>query len=365
MRNLEAIRTDLQLGRYAAVINEIESYQTNDPNYLKYLCDGLYQSRQWGRAAQLAIANIGKDPYFNPLLVAHIALNGRDLALCQHWLDIHRAEAGEDLSYLICASKLAVKSEQFRRAKSLGNKVLSRKDKAMTSARQISRVDLLPGGTKKIVAFSLFGNRKPYTHGAIINAHMWHRLAPDWTVRVYVSSDVDDKIINALRFQKAEVIPVDDPGIPPYFYRFLVLQDPNCQRFLCRDADCRPSVREIEIVREWEQSGKDFHLIRNHLLHTDLILAGLWGGKPIANCDLRSEIAAFYPLGPTNKYGQDQRFLEHRIWPLIRNNLLVHDEHFRNIKYLRRPVGDPSIGKGFIDEAEIDHFLSANGIRVT
>jgi hypothetical protein len=194
---------------------------------------------------------------------------------------------------------------------------------------------------------------------------MWHKMAPDWQVRVYTSTDVEDHIIRALKNQGAEVVPVQEPGIPPYFQRFLVLQDPNCSRFLCRDADCRPGVRELEIVRDWERSGRNFHLIRNHLLHTDLILAGLWGGRPIAGFDLRAEIAAFYPLGPTNKYGQDQRFLEHRVWPLIRHSLMVHDEHFRNIRYLRKSVDDPNIGKGHMDEAAIDRFMAANGISLS
>ena len=84
----------------------------------------------------------------------------------------------------------------------LGNKALSRKDKSV-STRPAPR---LKAGTKKIIAFSLFGNRKPYTHGAIINAFLWKKMAPDWTVRVYLSPDVSDNVETDLRLQGADVV---------------------------------------------------------------------------------------------------------------------------------------------------------------
>lgn len=126
--------------------------------------------------------------------------------------------------------------------------------------------------------------------------------------------------------------------------RFLPLQDPTVARFACRDVDCRPTVREVEVLREWETSGQNFHVIRNHPLHTDLVLAGLWAGVPLAEFDLAAEIAACFPKGASNKYGLDQRFLEHRLWARMRDSVLTHDRHYQLDGIETRAVNDTEPG---------------------
>jgi hypothetical protein len=48
---------------------------------------------------------------------------------------------------------------------------------------------------------------------------------------------------------------------------------------LFRDLDSRPSLREVEAVKEWLQSKHVFHVMRDHPGHDMPMLAGMWGVK--------------------------------------------------------------------------------------
>lgn len=56
------------------------------------------------------------------------------------------------------------------------------------------------------------------------------------------------------------------------------MDDPTIKRFLIRDADSIVSHREKAAVDAWLKSDKWFHLMRDNYSHTELILAGMWGG---------------------------------------------------------------------------------------
>jgi hypothetical protein len=93
---------------------------------------------------------------------------------------------------------------------------------------------------------------------------------------------------------------------------------------LIRDADSIINTKERVAVDAWLASDKHFHIMRDFYSHTEVILAGMWGGvagvlPPLE--ELRSE---FEPdAGPTSTY--DQIFLREMIWPTVRQSVLVHD----------------------------------------
>lgn len=62
------------------------------------------------------------------------------------------------------------------------------------------------------------------------------------------------------------------------FWCFLVSDDPTVSHFLCRDAFSRLNSREKAAVDAWIASGLPFHAMRDHIMHTDPMLAGMWGG---------------------------------------------------------------------------------------
>ncbi len=128
----------------------------------------------------------------------------------------------------------------------------------------------------------------------------------------------------------ADVRRIEDeyPGVG-LFQRFLVMNDPAVGRFLIRDCDARLSHAEADLVRQWIDSGYPFHVVRDHVLHSELMIGCLWGGRTDCGLDIVDLMRRYFAAGPNAKYGQDQRMLGLMLWPLIRNHCLVHDKHYR------------------------------------
>ncbi len=154
----------------------------------------------------------------------------------------------------------------------------------------------------------------------------------------------------------AEVLLADQefPDVPPYFWRFLVADDPSVHYFLCRDADCRLSVQERELVNQWIESGRKFHVVRDHVLHDDLILAGMWGGVGTRDLRIRELMAKYFDGRPTSKYGHDQIFLRKMMWPFLRQSVFVHDRYYwtPGVKSHRHKF-DFAFGAGHQKDAEV------------
>lgn len=363
LRPAEVLRQRLREGAYAEVCDEIRAHgqAASGLEYQKCLADALGQLRDWAAAIEVAKVHLGRAPYFSPMLIAQLSQNARDFDACWDWLAKVRAAEGETLAWFSTACKAATGQGDTVRAVSYGQRVLAEKDRLLGQA-----VPIVPraGGTEKVVAFSLFGKDEVYLLGALANARMWRDAAPDWKCWFYLGAGVPKGIADALSRLGGRVGHITNMAVPAYMARFLPLQDPTVARFICRDVDCRPTPREIEILREWEESDTLFHVIRNHPLHTDLVLAGLWGGVPVQGFDLVAEISTCFPKGASNKYGLDQRFLEQRLWARMRASVLTHDEHYRLEGLETRPVGDVALGGGHRDLDAMRRELAGLGIQI-
>ena len=62
-------------------------------------------------------------------------------------------------------------------------------------------------------------------------------------------------------------------------WRFLPSLDPQVSVFLSRDLDSRVTAREVAAVKEWLQSGRPLHAMRDHPSHRAAMMAGAWGGN--------------------------------------------------------------------------------------
>ncbi|XP_023335586.1 uncharacterized protein LOC111706882 isoform X3 [Eurytemora carolleeae] len=112
------------------------------------------------------------------------------------------------------------------------------------------------------------------------------------------------------------------------FWRFQVVGDPTVEMFGSRDIDSFIQDREAFAVKEWLNSEKQFHIMRDGPFHSDAILAGLWGGKNYENMATMFKVKrALYSVHPsTNKY-LDQITLRLKVWPLIRMHSVIHDSY--------------------------------------
>jgi tetratricopeptide (TPR) repeat protein len=240
------------------------------------------------------------------------------------------ADHGDDVEALniakICSHFLGDHEEALK----FGQKVLFQKDK-LASALRLNPFVIRPNKKgKQIIAFSVWGENKAYLYGAAINVELATRYFPNWVVRIYGASSIPSNVLDLYRRLGAEVVLADQeyPDVPAYFWRFLVADDSDTQHFLCRDADCRLSAEEFQLVGSWLESRKRFHVIRDHVLHDELILAGMWGGVGSGDWKMRGLISEYFNGKPTNKYGHDQIFLRKMVWSHIKQQVFVHDRYY-------------------------------------
>ena len=181
----------------------------------------------------------------------------------------------------------------------------------------------------KLISFSLWGDNPKYTVGALRNAELASIIYPEWTCRFYTGTSVPSQIIQQLKsYSNTEVIEMKESGDwTSMFWRFLPASENDIDIMLSRDPDSRLSLREKKAVEEWINSDKGFHIMRDHPWHGTEILGGMWGSKKGIVTDIRSTINTFIK---TNAWGVDQSFLKTVIYPLVKDNSMVHDEFFND-----------------------------------
>ncbi|WP_140921466.1 tetratricopeptide repeat protein [Limnobaculum xujianqingii] len=185
---------------------------------------------------------------------------------------------------------------------------------------------------ENVISFTLFGSAPRYCEAAVMNAIVSKDLFPDWECRFYLDDTVPQGVQERLSKAGANVIKVDEAtrqALPALMWRFLVLDDPKVKRYIIRDADSLLSEREQAAINEWVNSDYWYHHIRDYFTHSELILAGLWGG--CHNENLPSVIDAtreYLSQQEAHKRFVDQYFLRQYIWPTVRQSVLSHDDIF-------------------------------------
>lgn len=226
--------------------------------------------------------------------------------------------------------------DRMDEVRTLGKKALEIKDARHASNRSW---DLTPAPPpfdtctpgQNVISYSLYGAAPRYCETAVMNARVAPELFPGWICRFYADSSVPSHVQQRLRNYGAQVVNMDnDLGrkLPGTMWRFLVMDDPTVKRYLLRDADSLLSEREVPAVTEWISSGKHFHHIRDYFTHTELILAGLWGGCSGIFPSMREAMLEYVERYSGSARYTDQTFLRETLWATVRKSLLSHDESF-------------------------------------
>ena len=181
---------------------------------------------------------------------------------------------------------------------------------------------------ENIIAYSLFGGLPRYCETSIINVDLAKEIYPEWTCRFYIDESVPEHIVQRLKAKGAQVIWVNEQQkqLSGLFWRFFVMDDPTVNCFLVRDADSLVSYRERAAVDEWLHSKKWFHTMHDYYSHTELILAGMWGGFNGVFSHIEQHIRDYIATG--NFLAQrvvDQHYLRNCIWPTLQQSVLNHD----------------------------------------
>ncbi len=190
-----------------------------------------------------------------------------------------------------------------------------------------------------IIAFSLWGDDAKYLDGALQNARLAPGIYPGWTCRFHCDETVPQPVRDQLKALGAEVVMMK--RVKPFdglFWRFLPVNDGRTRHFLIRDADSIINTREQAAVAEWLESGKAFHVMRDWWTHTEVILAGMWGGVGGILPPLQSLLQDFKATSLAN-WHVDQWFLRSQVWPTVRQSCLIHDSRFSALGAKDFPVG--------------------------
>jgi hypothetical protein len=185
---------------------------------------------------------------------------------------------------------------------------------------------------RNIIAYTLWGNQPRYQVPLLENAKIRPHLFPEWTIRVYHDQTVDTGYLAQLAALGVQLWPMRLPaGVPAHralLWRFEVIADPDVLRFLVRDADSLLTVKERVAIDAWLQSDFHFHAMRDWYSHTDLLLAGMWGGVGGILPPPATLLRAYTAWRVENDH-VDQDLLTETVWPVVRRNILIHDSIFQ------------------------------------
>ena len=185
--------------------------------------------------------------------------------------------------------------------------------------------------TDNIIAYCLWGDDQTYQVPLLESARIVAHLFPGWTMRVYHDASVPPAFRNELSRHGVQLrLKALPSGVPQHrrlLWRLDVLADPTVRRFLIRDADALLSVKERVAVDAWLASSYWFHAMRDWYTHTDLLLAGMWGG--VGNVLPGPDgLARAYTGWRMENDHLDQDVLSETVWPTIRSSCLIHDSIF-------------------------------------
>ena len=130
---------------------------------------------------------------------------------------------------------------------SIAQEVEEIKESLADDELHIALISSYPKSTeKRVISFGLYGAKEKYTVGAVRNAELASTYFPGWICRYYITSDVPDEIVLALKALNAEInyIPKGMGYSSGMFWRFMVASDSSVDRFIVRDVDSRLNARD-------------------------------------------------------------------------------------------------------------------------
>lgn len=349
-RQHDPIRALLRAGKNDEAIVQLCALQITQPDDLvarELLFDAFYQKRDWAPALVLAEELVRSQPGTarpRKALLATLSNMQRfaeAIAQATQYIESH----GEDLTVLDALKVAHFYTGKTDEAIRYGQRALDLRDREAVRnppPGALTKPSGPPSGNN-VISFSLWGTAPFYAYGAMINLVLSRTVYPGWSCRYYIDSTVPAACAAYLRDNGADVRKMEDeyPGVG-LFQRFLVMNDRSVGRFLVRDCDARLSKAEAGHVQQWIDSGYPFHVMRDHVLHNELMIGCTWAGRTDCGIDIVELMRRYFTHGPSAKYGHDQRMLGQMLWPLIRNHCLVHDKHYRLAGVDTRPLPDPN-----------------------
>lgn len=179
----------------------------------------------------------------------------------------------------------------------------------------------------KVFSFCLYGSKMKYIKGMHENIQIITSKFPGWMIWIYYGGE-DTPIREFYHYPNVICIPGKYTDNQLMLDRFVAFDDKMVEIMFVRDADSRINERDEWCIREFINSPKLFHIVRDHPYHAYYhtpILGGLWGIKkgclPHFNIARAEEI---YIQDRPNCRGFDQNFLGEIIYPKVGKDALIH-----------------------------------------
>lgn len=190
---------------------------------------------------------------------------------------------------------------------------------------------------KSVFSFCLYGKQDKYCKGMINNLTLINKYYPTFYTYIYIADDVPSNIVEAIKSYK-NVILIQTPYTTAFnrLERFKAIDNEDVDIMIVRDADSRIHARDRSCINDFIASPKLFHIVRDHPYHTIEILAGMWGiKKGLLKIKINELITHIMKQNDQQRHiyhnndNGDQIFLKTVLYPIVKNNCLIHDEFIR------------------------------------
>ncbi|XP_066950663.1 uncharacterized protein [Macrobrachium rosenbergii] len=224
------------------------------------------------------------------------------------------------------------------------------------------------GPGQRVLSYSVYGDfPSEYYTGMDFIVPRASEVYPGWNVRFYHRLDVSNATVKdwicklACKYPHfdschAERLPVlgNVTKFIGRMWRFATVGDPLVDRYVLRDSDSPILQREVDAVNEWLQSGKCFHVMRDHPFHGTFMLAGLWGGCGDWQRETIREIRDLIML-TGDRYDADQEglavsFARNILWPVAQSNVTIHDSYFCKSYSGSHPFPSQRVNSDFVGQ---------------
>jgi hypothetical protein len=159
----------------------------------------------------------------------------------------------------------------------------------------------------------------------IVNCIYAKKFFPDWIVRIYHDKTVAESVLLWLaKFDNTELKQMEmNEYSKGMFWRLLPGFDDDVDVFISRDADSWLSIRDRNMIDEWLQSDKDFHIIRDHCHHRSPIMGGTFGARNniFKKLNVKQLMEKYLQENPTHV---DQIFLNRDVYKNILPFTFIH-----------------------------------------
>jgi hypothetical protein len=176
---------------------------------------------------------------------------------------------------------------------------------------------------KNYISYSLYGTDTYYVRGAIENIRNNCVILPDWTSIIYLSTKMRHEFEHLFLELPCKLIEVQAiENNTSMLWRYFATNLTDAEFIIFRDCDSLITLREKSMIEDWVVDEKALHIIRDHPMHTALIMGGLCGVKKDRVHNLYE---SFIKSKFVDLYGMDQWFIHKELYKKYKNDALIHD----------------------------------------